>query len=44
MKKSRKKLIAKYKKEIKNNLYRVKSKEIAEKITQRLREGIVWKE
>ncbi len=34
----RKKLVAKYRKEIKNNLYHIKSMEIAEKIAQRLKE------
>ncbi len=38
MEKIRKDLIVKYKREIKKNLYQIKSKEIAEKIAQRLRE------
>ncbi|MBI3599949.1 MAG: flagellar biosynthesis anti-sigma factor FlgM [Nitrospinae bacterium] len=36
--KIRKKLVAKYRKKIKNNLYQIKSMEIAEKIAQRLKE------
>ena len=38
MEKIRRDLVVKYKKEIKKNLYQIKSREIAEKIAQRLRE------
>ena len=38
MEKIRRDLVVKYKKEIKRNLYQIKSREIAEKIAQRLRE------
>lgn len=43
MEKIRRDLVVKYKKEIKKNLYQIKSKEIAEKIAQRLREESVNK-